>query len=584
MERIFGTSGRRRGRVAAIAAGATILLVLALLPAYAVLPGSPSDFESGNDPTLGLGNMVVNTTGNSDWITVAGGGAPYVHLTDPAATNSDTSFTPGQKQDTVCPEEELHKNPPKDDFTDVASYFEVNDDGGAHDGDVYLYGATIRHAANGNASENIELKQGTSGLCPGSTTLLQRTPGDKLIAIDYLGGGNAVEFHVLTWVASGACFVANNVAPCWGATVLELDPTEAEGGVNSTTISAANNPISGVQLVAGKFAEFGINLTESGIISEGDCEGFSQTIWESRSSGSSFVSSTKDITIEDNDIALCGSASVTKTNDDDSSPAGAVFTLYQGSDTTGTVVGTCTVDADGDCVNDDGTTTFPPSFADLEPGTYTIDETTVPAGFEKDADLPDTFTVVAGDEVELSYENVKLEGALQINKNSTKTGNPAVANDGAEFSVEGPDPDTTSFTVVDNGALDEDSTVGVVCVSGLDLGDYTVNETGAPEGYGDAPASEADQVVTVADNTDCDPDTVGNSPGAGATATFTNPPLSDLHVSWKDGGSGETSAVISCDETTGTEDTTTETGWDETETVTGIEGTTLITCTIDIDP
>src|SRR4029453_15007348 len=182
-------------------------------PASAVLTGSPSKFESGNDPTLGVGNEIVDTTGDADWITVQGA-ANYVHLTDTAASTSDDSFTPGQKQDTTCPTVEGHKNPPKDDFTDVASFNEQ-----AANGDVYLYGATIRYAANGNASENIELKQGTSGFCAGSTTLLARTPGDKLLAIDYLGGGSAVQFHLLNWVATGACFVANDTAPCWGATV-----------------------------------------------------------------------------------------------------------------------------------------------------------------------------------------------------------------------------------------------------------------------------------------------------------------------------------------------------------------------------
>ena len=51
--------------------------------------------------------------------------AAYVHLADAAASNSDDSFTPGQKQDTTCPTVEGHKNPPKDDFTDVASFTEV---------------------------------------------------------------------------------------------------------------------------------------------------------------------------------------------------------------------------------------------------------------------------------------------------------------------------------------------------------------------------------------------------------------------------------------------------------------------------
>ena len=572
MVRMLASPGRKR-RLAVLAATASLFVVTALLlPANAVLTGSPSKFESGNDPTTGLGNMIVNTTGNSDWKTVVDAAEPnYVHLTDTASSTSDDSFTPGQKQDTTCPTVEGHKNPPKDDFTDVASFFEVNTDGGLNDGDVYLYGATIRYAANGNASENIELKQGTSGLCLGSTTLLARTPGDKLIAIDYLGGGSAVQFHVLSWVATGPCNVANDPAPCWGATVLTLDGTTAEGGVNGSAISAANNPITGVSLVAGKFAEFGINLSASGIIGAEECAGFSQTIWESRSSGSSFVSSTKDITIEDKDISLCGSAEITKVGDDGNTQEGAVLTLYEGTDTTGTIVGTCTVDADGNCVNDDGTTTFPPSFNDLAPGFYTIDETTVPAGYGTDPNLPDTFEVVAGDNVVRSYTDPKLQGALKILKNSTK--GSAVANDGAVFSYDGTE-------VTDNGTGDEDLTVGVVCVSGLTPDDYTVNEVSPPTGYGGAPASEADQVVTVVNGTNC----TDALPGAGATATFTNPPLSDIQVNFRDGGSLETSAVISCDEPSGTEDTTAVSGWDTSETVTGVEGSATITCTITIDP
>jgi hypothetical protein len=566
--RILGpTESRRRRRFLLAPLFLVVLIALvAISAASGVLPGSPGKFEGGNDPSLGLGNMVVNTAGNTDWISVTGS-PNYVHLSDAAASNSDDSFTPGQKQDTVCPTIEGHKNPPKDDFTDVASFTEVN----TTSGDVYLYGATIRFAANGNASENIELKQGTSGFCPDSTTLLARTPGDKLIAIDYLGGGSAVQFHVLTWVASGPCFVANDPAPCWGATVLTLDPNTAEGGVNASAISAANNPISSVPLKAGQFAEFGINLSDAGIIPPGVCQGFSQTIWESRSAGSSFVSSTKDITIEDNDINTCGSADVTKVGSDGGSQAGAVFTLYAGSVVGGTVVGTCTVDAAGNCINDDPAVTSPPSFPNLQPGTYTIDETTVPAGYGKDPTLPETFTIVALQSVSLSYTDPALEGALAILKNSTKGG--AVANDGAVFSYDG-------SSVTDNGAGDEDADVGEICVSGLVPGDYTVNETSPPTGYGGAPLSEADQVVTVVNGTDC----TATPPGAGATATFSNPPLSDIQVNFRDGGSGETSAVISCDNATGDSDLTPATGWDTSETVTGIEAPTVVTCTITIDP
>jgi hypothetical protein len=554
MIRIVGQTGRRR-RLALLGTIFTTITLLALIvvpSAQAVLPGSPSKFESGNDPTLGLGNMIVDTAGNNDWATVS-----FTHISDAAASNSDDSFTPGQKQDTTCPTIEGHKNPPKDDFTDIASYTEVN----ATTGDTYLYGATIRYAANGNASENIELKQGTGGFCLGSTTLLARVAGDRLIAIDYLGGGSAVQFHVLTWVTSGACFVGSHTAPCWGANVLDLTGSGfAEGGVNASPITAANNPISDVPLVAGQFAEFGINLAGAGIIPPGSCKSFSQTVWESRSSGSSFVSSTKDITIEDQDINSCARVNVRKIGSDGGSQAGVVFTLYSGPDITGSVVGTCTVDANGDCL---------PPFTDLNPGQYTLDETNTPPGYDKDLSLPYTFTIAQGETLDLEFTNVAQAGALSILKNSTK--GAAVSQPGAVFSYDG-------SSVTDNGAGDEDSAVGSVCVSGLAPGDYTVNETSPPDGYG--AADEAAQLVTVVNGTNC----TDSLPGAGATATFTNPPLSDIQVNFRDGGSGETSAVITCDNTTGTSDTTPATDWDTTETVTGVEAPTTITCTIAIDP
>jgi len=558
--RVLGPTGSKRRKrflfVPALLVVATALFLVA--SASGVLTGSPSKFESGNDPTLGVGNEVIDTTGDTDWISVVttATNTPYVHLSDAAASNSDDSFTPGQKQDTTCPSTQGHKNSPKDDFTDVASYNEQ-----AGNGDVYLYGATLRYAANGNASENIELKQGTSGFCTGSTTLLARTPGDKLLAIDYLGGGKAVQFHLLTWVATGACNVANDTAPCWGASVAELSAAVAEGGVSTTNFTAAQNPISGSPIVAGQFAEFGVNLAAAGIIpNNGTCSSFAQTVWESRASGSSFVSSTKDVSLENHTISNCASVSVTKVGSDGGSQEGAVFTLYEGADTTGTVVGTCTVDANGDCL---------PAFTNLNPGQYTIDETTTPAGYTKDADLPETFTLAASEAKELSYTDVAQAGALAIVKNSTKGG--AVTSAGAEFSYDG-------GSVIDNGTGDEDSAVGSVCVSGLAPGDYTVNETSPPDGYG--AASETDQPVTVANGTNC----TDNLPGAGATATFSDPPLSDLQVNFRDGGSGETSATISCDNGTGTSDTTATTGWDTSNTVTGIEGAATVTCTITIDP
>ncbi len=567
MSRIPLSGRRKRQALFGTVFSAMMLVALILVPnAQAILVGSPSSFES-ND-----GNM-IHTGTNSDWDNV-----DFTQVSDVFNSTADDSFTSGQKQDSTCPDVSGHKNPAKDDFTDVASFSEVNNDGGANDGDTYLYGATIRFAANGNASENVELKQSDT-LCPGSSVLNVRTAGDKLIAIDYLNGGTNVQFHVLTWVTGGACLVGNHTAPCWGVDVLELSAAGAEGRASQAAITALNNPINSKALVAGQFAEFGINLAIAEIIPSGECKTFTQTVWESRASGSSFVSTTKDIAIEDKDINNCASVSVTKVGSDGGDQTGAVFTLYAGTIASGngTVVGTCTVIADGTCPVTTG------SFTDLTPGDYHIDETTTPAGYDKDPTLPLNFTLATGEAKELSFTDPAREGALSILKNSTKgDGTSAVANAGAVFTY---DDGTTEVSVTDNGTGDEDDTVGVVCVSGLAPGDYTVNETSAPDGYGDAPAGEADQSVTVANGTDCD----SNLPGDSATATFHNPPLADIQVNFRDGGSGETSATIDCVDTTngdadlGSNDATATTGWDLSETDTDLEPGTY-TCTVVIDP
>jgi len=541
MIRIIGQSGRRRrlALLGTIFTTITLLAVIVVPSAQAVLPGSPSNFESGNDPTLGLGNMMVDNspvpppTPHTDWVSVANAGAPYVHLTDAAASTSDDSFEPGSKQDTACPVIEGHKNPPKDDFTDIASYIEVNTDPtSANFGDTYLYGATIRYAANGNASENIELNQGTGDLCPGST-LESRVAGDKLIAIDYLGGGKAVEFHVLTWVISGACFVGSHTAPCWGADVLTLDPNEAEGGVNDVAITAANNPISGVALKAGQFAEFGINLAAAGIVDPDSCVGFTQIVWESRSAGSSFVSSTKDIKIQPVNINVCASVSVRKVGSDGGSQEGVIFTLYSGPLVDATkIVGTCTVNAAGDCV--DPVTGLNP-FVGLNPGEYTIDETNTPSGYTKDADLPDTFTLADGESLALEYTNVAQRGAIQV----TKTRKYASAAEGDPFNQ----PHAGVVFTITGGAIPAGTTEttnenGVACFDDLPLNvEYTVTET-VPDGYA---SEDSEQTATPTDEATC-----ADATFVGELLNFVNDPLTDLDVTVTAQDPGATLSTVSC--------------------------------------
>jgi uncharacterized surface anchored protein len=136
----------------------------------------------------------------------------------------------------------------------------------------------------------------------------------------------------------------------------------------------------------------------------------------------------------------------------------------------------------------------------------------------------------------------------------------------------------STTNVTDNGTGDEDTVTGSVCVSGLAPGTYYINETKAPAGYGGA--TQTNVAVTVANGTNC----TSPRPAAAATATFTNAPLSDIQVNFRDGGSTEPSATISCDNSTGTGSDTAATGWDTSRTVTSVDAPTVIICTIMIDP
>jgi len=57
-----------------------------------------------------------------------------------------------------------------------------------------------------------------------------------------------------------------------------------------------------------------------------------------------------------------------------------------------------------------------------------------------------------------------------------------------------------------------------------------------------------------------------------------------FQVNFRDSGSGETSATITCDNPDGTQDTTAATGWETSDTETGVSAPVVVTCTITIDP
>ena len=587
-----------------------VVMAFGIASAFGILSGSPSSFES-ND-----GNMIVaqNST-NNDWATVDGTCTPsttqdcssgnFVHLVD-AVGQTDDSFDPGQKMDTVCPDVQAHGNPNKDDFTHIASYTETQSSAPFH---TFLYGATIRVAANGNASENVELKSGKNGQCPNGSPLLARSAGDKLIAIDYLGGGANVNFNVLTWIETsngydptpnnpgdeiaGTCFVGNNSPPCWSSTVKALNQNAAEGSTNTATIEAQNNSISGERLIANKFAEFGVDLVGAGIIPPNTCVSFPQTVWESRSAGSSFTSSPKDMSIENNAISNCGSIKIIKQTNPRGMDQKFSFTsnLPVNANAGGvacTTGGSSGVAANGDfCLNDSGNAgkTLGSSAAsensvgntvtetNLFPGPYTVTEGPDPTGFafgsvtctggttSVDSQNPKKVNITLGfnDNVVCVYQNNQQLGAIKV----TKTAKNANCNDanpptgcvngeaplaGAGFEIWKESNSTaglqTGGQTPDTKVANEQSTGsdGTKCFGNLPFNSqssqYYVHESTVPPGYL-VPATEQDKTVVISTNTTC--------AGSPTNVDVENTPLSRIQVKFTSlAGTGVTRAQIVC--------------------------------------
>jgi hypothetical protein len=279
--------------------GTTLAVAAAFMALFVVTSGANlagSTFE-GND-----GNLVVNTTGNTDWAN-----APSrVRGDDLASGGSDNSFGQGTKEDDAKVSDDTGSIPPqKSDLTRfyVGSEFVSNSN--------FLYLAWERSNVLGSANMDFELNQKAQ---PNLTTTgpktLVRTAGDILITFDFGGSGTPV-LGLLKWVTSGAtsqCFASNSL-PCWGNRVNLSAAGFAEGAVNSVTVT---DPIANVSLPAGTFGEAAINLTAAGVFPAGTCEALGSVFLKSRSSAS-FPAEVKDfVAPQPVNITNCGTITIHK--------------------------------------------------------------------------------------------------------------------------------------------------------------------------------------------------------------------------------------------------------------------------------
>ena len=368
---------------------------------------------------------------------------------------------------------------------------------------TFLYLGWTRAANNGDANIDFEFNQVQFGVAAPGTVTLNRTDGDLLFLYDFTGSGSPT-VRVFSWVTTGpksqcAAGGSQNV-PCWKA--------------DATPIAEAS--ISG----NGLFGEAVIDLQASGLVPSGSCEAFQQA-WAKARSSTSLTSTMKDyIAPGPSNLNTCGATAVKKVDDKTGAVlAGATFTL---KDSTNTVVGSGTTDANGlVCVGG------------LNQGTYTWTETAAPPGYVIDT-ATQTVTINAVSSCPTTPFVVTFQdqakGAVAVKKVSDK-GSVALA--GAKFDLK----DSTS-TVVASVTTAAD---GTACVGNLVQGTYTWTETAAPAGF--AIDTTSQQVVLNAGST---------CPSTSFVTTFNDAPLTDITATAKsEATTGGTQTTITCKDSLG---------------------------------
>jgi hypothetical protein len=250
------------------------------------------------------------------------GGWKFAGIEDDEVSNDDTAFAGGTKQDNECATVKGAKAPNKDDLKRI--YLSTKNVGG----DTFLNLAWVRipqNTTSPSAHIGFEFNRATadSDPCPDppSDGLVHRTTGDMLIIYDFEGGStDAPSLSLRRWYESASdtippandpfpgCEVSSNDPPCWGEAT-SLPPLVAEGKVNTGSTLASTAPtldalapptppaVESVNqnLGTNEFGEAGINLTDAGVITPGECVSFGTVFAVSRSSGNSATAQMKDL-------------------------------------------------------------------------------------------------------------------------------------------------------------------------------------------------------------------------------------------------------------------------------------------------
>jgi hypothetical protein len=334
-------------------------LVLAL-PAVASHPEASlagSNFEIDVDANLKVDDAAPPSL---DWANVN-----EIRATDAVNGTGDDSYAGGVKEDTVCPGETTDSIPPnKSDLLSFHVYREAGS--GTHPGFLNLAWSRVSEPS-GTTLMDFEFNQSSTACASGPNVV--RTAGDLLIEYAIDQGGSRADITARTWTGTA-----------WGAPA-DLDVNSplcgnapcAAGTINSSPIPAAESDglIASGSKEPRTFGEAQLDLRL--LFQPNKCTSFGSAMLKSRSSDS-FTSQLKDFVAPVGiNLQNCGQVIIRKQTDPDEDPNTTEFGYTKAFNTDPTTPNTFTLTDDG--VKDYGKTV-------LFGSGYTVDETTLPAGWD----------------------------------------------------------------------------------------------------------------------------------------------------------------------------------------------------------
>lgn len=534
--RMAGLKHRRRwALLATLTTLAGLVLGVASNPVGATGQLGSSTFESGD------GNLAASSSSVVDWVNSTGGASsPAPHFApsqDAASGSADNAYGQGAKEDIDCPTVVNGSIPPNK--SDLKRFYVSYELVGTK---YFMYVSWERSNVLGNANMDFEFQQGGSACPSTSPHETHRTAKDRLITFDF-GGSGTPTLALLTWVTgattpdmsatadgsfnTNVCYSSNSF-PCWGDRRNLSDGGQANGAVNTATVTdplgfTGSTPRDGngdpvtVSLPAGTFGEAGINLTDTGVLvpatSTSSCTLLSTASLNSRSS-SSFTSEIKDfIQPYPVNITNCEPVSLKKVDGAGAGLAGATLELWKETSgdtslettggTTDTLVETCVTAANDNGTSSDTSDDFYGCKYLLPEGRYYAIETAAPSSAYTLDTTVNVITVSFSDTA-TSYSVTFTDNAAPGDLTINKTDDTGAAMSGVVFTLYNDDSNeppqkgsATSYTCTtgDGSVTQGGKTVDSACkISGIDAGFYWIDEA-VPTGY--SPDSDLPERVEV---------------------------------------------------------------------------------------